>query len=95
LLLSFLFARDLVVDRRVYLNRNRFRRICLGMVMPATPGGKIAGLARGRVGAQVLWKIEASHLSICIRDSNGQALAYVYFEDEKGRRMAMRRLARD
>jgi hypothetical protein len=33
--------------------------------------------------------------SFCIRDANGQALAYVYFEDEKGRRMAMHRLTRD
>jgi hypothetical protein len=26
--------------------------------------------------------------SFCIRDVNGQALAYVYFEDKKGRRTA-------
>jgi hypothetical protein len=33
--------------------------------------------------------------SFCIRDAKGQALAYVYFEDETGRRMAMHRLTRD
>jgi hypothetical protein len=33
--------------------------------------------------------------AFCIRDANGQALAYVYFEDEHGRRMAMKRLTRD
>jgi hypothetical protein len=30
-----------------------------------------------------------------LRDANGQALAYVYFEDEPGRRSAAHLLARD
>jgi hypothetical protein len=33
--------------------------------------------------------------SFVIRDSSGQALAYVYFEDEPGRRMTMKRLTKD
>jgi hypothetical protein len=33
--------------------------------------------------------------SFVIRDSTGQALAYVYFEDESGRRMTMKRLTKD
>jgi hypothetical protein len=33
--------------------------------------------------------------SFYIRDARGQALAYVYFEDESGRRMAMGRLTKD
>jgi hypothetical protein len=41
------------------------------------------------------WNVDKSRESFCIRDAKGQALAYVYFEDETGRRMAMSRLTRD
>jgi hypothetical protein len=33
--------------------------------------------------------------SFVIRDASGQAVAYVYFEDEDGRRKVMHRLTRD
>jgi hypothetical protein len=33
--------------------------------------------------------------SFIIRDAKGQALAYVYFEDEAVRQMSMKRLTRD
>jgi hypothetical protein len=41
------------------------------------------------------WSVDEATESFCIRDANGQALAYVYFEDEKGRRDVMHRLTRD
>jgi hypothetical protein len=41
------------------------------------------------------WTIDEHPESFIIRDAKGQALAYVYFEDESGRRMAMQRLTRD
>jgi hypothetical protein len=41
------------------------------------------------------WDVHEATESFCIRDAKGQALAYVCFEDETGRRMAMARLTRD
>jgi hypothetical protein len=41
------------------------------------------------------WDVHEATESFCIRDAKGQALAYVYFEDETGRRMAMGRLTKD
>ena len=41
------------------------------------------------------WKVHEATESFCIRDANGQALAYFYFEDETGRPWAMHRLTRD
>jgi len=42
------------------------------------------------------WSIE-DHNNACfiVKDSDGQALAYVYFEDEPGRRSAAKLLTRD
>jgi len=34
------------------------------------------------------WEVHEATESFCIRDAKGQALAYVYFEDEQGRRTA-------
>jgi hypothetical protein len=41
------------------------------------------------------WSIVDHPESFAIADATGQALAYVYFEDEPGRRQAMKRLTRD
>ncbi len=41
------------------------------------------------------WFSEETEACFIVRDHNGQALAYVYFEDEKGRRSAAKLLTRD
>ena len=40
------------------------------------------------------WDIDDNGASFIVRDHNGQALAYVYFEEEPGRRAAANLLAR-
>ena len=42
------------------------------------------------------WTIEeANNACLIVRDNTGQAIAYVYFEDEPGRRSAAKLLTRD
>jgi hypothetical protein len=41
------------------------------------------------------WFPEETDACFIVRDANGQALAYVYFEDEPGRRSAAHLLAHD
>jgi len=41
------------------------------------------------------WSIKELAECFIVRDANGQALAYVYFEDEPGRRAAAHLLSRD
>jgi hypothetical protein len=41
------------------------------------------------------WSVEELEACFVVRDSNRQALAYVYFEDEPGRRSAAKLLSKD
>ena len=41
------------------------------------------------------WIVEQQSACFIVRDHNGQRLAYVYFEDEPGRRSAAKLLTRD
>ena len=41
------------------------------------------------------WTIEETDACFIVRDANGRALIYVYFEDEPGRRSAAHLLTRD
>ena len=42
------------------------------------------------------WSVEElQHACFVVSDANGQALAYVYFEEERGRRSAAKLLTKD
>ena len=41
------------------------------------------------------WPVEETDACFIVRDANGQALAYVYFQQEPGRRSAAKLLTRD
>jgi hypothetical protein len=41
------------------------------------------------------WSVEELDACFVVRDYNGQKLAYVYFEDEPGRRSAAKLLTKD
>ena len=41
------------------------------------------------------WSVAETDACFIVRDANGQALAYVYFEEEPGRRAAAHLLTRD
>ena len=41
------------------------------------------------------WSVEELEACFVVRDHNGQQLAYVYFEDEPGRRSAAKLMTKD
>jgi hypothetical protein len=41
------------------------------------------------------WTVDETDAVFIVRDASGQALAYIYHEDEPGRRMAAKLLTRD
>jgi hypothetical protein len=41
------------------------------------------------------WTVEETDACFIVRDHNGQALSYVYFEEEQGRRSAAKLLTKD
>ena len=41
------------------------------------------------------WTVEETDACFIVRDHNGQALSYVYFENEPGRRSAAKLLTKD
>jgi hypothetical protein len=41
------------------------------------------------------WSVEETDACFIVRDANGQAVAYVYFEEEPGRRTAAKLLTKD
>jgi hypothetical protein len=49
----------------------------------------------GRPAFPASWSVEETLACFIVKDSGGQALVYVYFEDEPGRRSAAKLLSRD
>ena len=48
-----------------------------------------------RSGPAARWPVEETDACFIVRDKNGHALAYVYFEEQPGRRSAAHLLTRD
>jgi len=62
--------------------------------LPRISGGFAASLQMARRFPPP-WSVEETDACFIVKDHNGQALAYVYFEDEPGRRLAAKLLTRD
>jgi hypothetical protein len=66
----------------------------LQRVRAFSPGGKCIGRPSSRR-IPPPWLVDEQDACFIVRDANRQALAYVYFEEEPGRRTAAKLLTRD
>jgi hypothetical protein len=63
--------------------------------MPVTNGAMFGYMGMPERRFPPPWVAEETEACFIVRDANGQALAYVYFEDQPGRRAAAKQLTRD
>ena len=75
--------------------------IAIGVIVPVPRGAAAQNCSQSTIEQQVTRRfppprsVEEQDACFVVRDRNGQALAYVYFEDEPGRRSAAKLLERD
>jgi hypothetical protein len=71
--------------------RQQFRRAFVQALWQASVDGDLGDDVAFRVSG---WSIDELGACFVVRDDSGQALAYVYFEDESGRRSAAKLLSK-
>ena len=69
--------------------------VAVALKLVALDGGNSLPVTAVPLPAALVCRGTPGGKSFIIRDANGQALAYLYFEDEPQRQMSMKRLSRD